>query len=143
MLQSCFGIQSRIAPQVTYNIIFQFDLVFYLVLSVLDFHRLMFNGRAENAKLTHNDATVNNNREKQIAYIQMCKTFWLLLCPLHSRALVTPSRQLNTPTNAGPKIPNGTDPTMNPGASWMSSVRIVRSRIAASPDASSAMGTTG
>lgn len=48
---------------------------------------------------------------------------------------------LRTQANVAPKIPNLTGLTMNPGASWMSSVGTVRSRIAASPNTSSTIGT--
>lgn len=48
---------------------------------------------------------------------------------------------LQTQANVAPKIPNLTGLTMNPGASWMSSVGTVRSRIAASPNTSSTIGT--
>lgn len=48
---------------------------------------------------------------------------------------------LQTQANVAPKIPKLTGLTMNPGASWMSSVGTVRSSIAASPNTSSTIGT--
>lgn len=53
------------------------------------------------------------------------------------------TRQVNTATNTDPKIPIRADLTMNPGASWTFSMGMVRSRIATSPNTSSAMGTMG
>lgn len=52
-------------------------------------------------------------------------------------------RRVNVLTNTDPKIPIRADLTMNPGASWTSSMGMVRSRIATSPKSSSAIGTTG